>query len=102
MGELIIFPGSGLPAAEVDWDHLDSFRWTPALLVEYAERAAELERRCGGHESVRLPRWPAGPPCQDCGRTTHRVRVRSGRLLLCAECGRSRACVAISLKEEAA
>ena len=40
------------------------------------------------------PARPAGPPCQDCKRTTRRVRVRSGRLLLCSECGRARARVA--------
>ena len=28
-----------LPGAKVDWEHLDSFQWTPALLVEYAKRS---------------------------------------------------------------
>ena len=85
-----------LPGAKVDWEHIDQFHWTTALLVEYAERAAELALRYGGHGSARLPRWPAGPRCQDCGQTTHRVRVRAGRLLLCPECGRARALVAES------
>jgi hypothetical protein len=86
-----------LPGAKVDWQHIDQFHWTTALLVEYAERAAELAFRYAGHGvAQQLPRWPAGPHCQDCERRTERARVRYGRFLLCPACGRARARVAKS------
>jgi hypothetical protein len=96
VGELLRFPG-----AEVDWDHLDTFEWTTALLIEYAERATELAYRYGGFGFRRLSKWPAGPRCQDCDRSTRRVRLRCGSRLLCAECGRSRVRVAVALGKAA-
>jgi hypothetical protein len=60
----VLFPG-----AEVDFDFLDAFEWTPELLTEYADRARALSGSVGSDSPhFDMPRMPAGD-CSDCRKT---------------------------------
>ena len=84
---------------EVDWEYFYSFQWTTALLVDYAAYAAEL---AFVRLSLVLPIIPGGLPARVPGLQANDAarRVRSGRLLLCSECGRARAGVGYDMKPE--
>lgn len=87
MGDVIhIRPRIGAP---VDWQALDDFHWTPELLADYAERAAQLARSYGHGRGRFEPLHPTSDgECADCKRIGHRYVY--GRLLLCRGCADAR------------
>jgi hypothetical protein len=89
------------PGAEVDYDFLDAWAWSPELLRHYAARARNLAARYGSQSPRgQLPAWPRGR-CQDC-RKAVRLRLRLGRRLLCEPCAEPRLRVRHGLAEATA
>jgi hypothetical protein len=84
--------------ADVDWEWLDAFEWTPALLVDYTARAGELAGHFnGGDRPGPEDEKAEGGACADCGKERRRWRLAG--LELCELCFAARRRVGRSLTE---
>lgn len=79
----------GYPDLPDERDFLDNFTWTPALLIEYAERAQRFLDRLCGDDLSNLERHEGYADCDECERRTY-VRFRLGHFTLCRRCVRRR------------